>query len=156
MIYSKERKNQKRNRFRFFRILPKFEYVGEIWYFERADLLQNQHELLSISSLTILYYLTGRTNISSDFVSVSTNSVDYISNVLVVNSAISKCINEMVNQKSKVVFSYTSGMVDMTIETSLSLDGRFQQLSFFLPFNFNFSISVLLHIFRIAWFHQVL
>jgi len=131
-------------------------YVGEIWYFERADLLQNQHELLSISSLTILYYLTGRTNISSDFVSVSTNSVDYISNVLVVNSAISKCINEMVNQKSKVVFSYTSGMVDMTIETSLSLDGRFQQLSFFLPFNFNFSISVLLHIFRIAWFHQVL
>jgi len=156
MIYSKERKNQKRNRFRFFRILPKFEYVGEIWYFERADLLQNQHELLSISSLTILYYLTGRTNISSDFVSVSTNSVDYISNVLVVNSAISKCINEMVNQKSKVVFSYTSGMVDMTIETSLSLDGRFQELSFFLPFNFNFSISVLLHIFRIAWFHQVL
>jgi len=131
-------------------------YVGEIWYFERADLLQNQHELLSISSLTILYYLTGRTNISSDFVSVSNNSVDYISNVLVVNSAISKCINEMVNQKSKVVFSYTSGMVDMTIETSLSLDGRFQQLSFFLPFNFNFSISVLLHIFRIAWFHQVL
>jgi len=74
----------------------------------------------------------------------------------VVNSAISKCIYEMVNEKSKVVISYTSGMADMTIETRLSLDGRFQQLSFFLPFNFNFSISVLLHIFRIVWFHQVL
>jgi hypothetical protein len=131
-------------------------FVGEIWYFERADLLQNQHELLSISSLTIHYYLTGRTNISSDFDSVSTNSADYISNVLGVNSAISKCINEMVNEKSKVVFSYTSVMVDITIETRLSLDGRFQQLSFFLPFDFNFSISVLLHILRIAWFHQVL
>ncbi len=46
--------------------------------------------------------------------SVSTNSVDYISNVLVTNSAISKCIKEMVNEKRKVVFSYTSAMVDMT------------------------------------------
>jgi hypothetical protein len=73
-----------------------------------------QHESLLILSLSIHYYLTGRTNISSDFVSVGTNSVDYISNVLVVNSAISKCIKEMVNEKSKVVFSYTSAMVDMT------------------------------------------
>lgn len=63
---------------------------------------------------------------------------------------------ESTEENGYVLFSYTSGIVDMTIEIRLSLDGNFQQLSFLLPFNFNLSISILLHIFRIAWFHQVL
>ena len=63
---------------------------------------------------------------------------------------------ESTEEKGYVLFSYTSGIVDMTIEIRLSLDGHFQQLSFLLPFNFNLSISILLHIFRIVWFHQVL
>ncbi len=79
--------------------------------------------------------------ISSDFVSVSTNSVDYISNVLVVNSAISKCIKEMVNEKSEVVFSYASAMVDMakgfTCIGDRAIKGRTKELLLHAPLLIN-------------------
>ena len=63
---------------------------------------------------------------------------------------------ESTEENDYVQFSYTSGIVDMTSDIRLSLDGHFYKLSFSLTFNFNLSIFILFHIFRIAWFHQVL
>ena len=64
---------------------------------------------------------------------------------MVVNSAISKCIKEMVNEKSKVVFSYTSAMVDMTKGftriSDRAIKSRTKELSLHAPQLINRGIS---------------